>query len=717
MTRTTIVRLWIAGMSTRAISYYTGASVSTVYRWVRRWQKKAGITTGTRRHSWGRSCQYHPEDMRLLALLTLTVSTTLWLSVNTTGQLVLEKEEGMMNMNTLQVKGTMVDDVGIIVEQLVEQRFRSCHIILLSQPNPSPILNTVLRHIGDKVRNSVVVVTDGEQDLQQSIWGNTLTTCRVLIMCFNLHDNTTITDHIFSSLERAGLWKVHNTHVMMLGPRKGMETRLLQASLRVDERVRVYRRCLYCESGQPGVQFLFQWHLTWQHLDDFIQYVHLLDDPVRNLRGHIFRVVTIAYFPYIDYKRHREEPGTTVTPLDSLNVRILDTIADSLNFTYVMREDPNRSFGNIDADGNYNGMSGQLQREAADFSFSLAPTPGRLKVMDFIRFMPPDAFVVTTLRPSFLPANLALVRPFSSTVWVCVLSCVVGWGLVLWLLQALWTTLTGIRHGVTLDKALVYSWSALMENSAKQPSVNISGQMLVGWWLVFCLVVSTGFRSSLISHLTVQGRSRAPESFSDLVELETQGWGWGTETWTYDGAVLEYFSKHNHPVMKTLHNNMQVLGLREGMNKLLAGGFSFIMLKNYIMVAIQSYYTDTFGQSVVYVSKEEFSVMSCYGWGVRMGAPFFNSFINLRSRLEDAGLIEYWTESIMEDRVRSNRDKAKVDSDTSDTSQQLVIQDEKKEVVLSLSHLQGAFYLLALGVVMASLSLLGENLLGRSSEG
>lgn len=53
------------------------------------------------------------------------------------------------------------------------------------------------------------------------------------------------------------------------------------------------------------------------------------------------------------------------------------------------------------------------------------------------------------------------------------------------------------------------------------------------------------------------------------------------------------------------------------MDKVLAGGFSFIMLKNYILVKIASRYTDAYGQSLVYVSKEEFSVMSCYGWGVR----------------------------------------------------------------------------------------------------
>lgn len=38
------------------------------------------------------------------------------------------------------------------------------------------------------------------------------------------------------------------------------------------------------------------------------------------------------------------------------------------------------------------------------------------------------------------------------------------------------------------------------------------------------------------------------------------------------------------------------------------------------------------------------------------------------------------------------------------------VQDDQSEVVLSLSHLQGAFYLLALGCVAAALGLVAENL-------
>lgn len=66
------------------------------------------------------------------------------------------------------------------------------------------------------------------------------------------------------------------------------------------------------------------------------------------------------------------------------------------------------------------------------------------------------------------------------TVWVCVVASVVGWGLVLWLLQGVWFLFTRFR-GVTLTGAIEYSWSVMVENSAKEPSVNVSGQVRMNY--------------------------------------------------------------------------------------------------------------------------------------------------------------------------------------------------------------------------------------------
>ncbi|MPC16858.1 hypothetical protein E2C01_009695 [Portunus trituberculatus] len=40
--------MWVGGMSLRAIARCTGASVTTVYRWIRRWQREGHVLTRTR---------------------------------------------------------------------------------------------------------------------------------------------------------------------------------------------------------------------------------------------------------------------------------------------------------------------------------------------------------------------------------------------------------------------------------------------------------------------------------------------------------------------------------------------------------------------------------------------------------------------------------------------------------------------------------------------
>lgn len=43
--RTTIIRLWLQGLCVRDISYLTRASMTTVYRWVKRWQDNGTVMT------------------------------------------------------------------------------------------------------------------------------------------------------------------------------------------------------------------------------------------------------------------------------------------------------------------------------------------------------------------------------------------------------------------------------------------------------------------------------------------------------------------------------------------------------------------------------------------------------------------------------------------------------------------------------------------------
>ncbi|KAK3892667.1 hypothetical protein Pcinc_003460 [Petrolisthes cinctipes] len=80
--------------------------------------------------------------------------------------------------------------------------------------------------------------------------------------------------------------------------------------------------------------------------------------------------------------------------------------------------------------------------------------------------------------------------------------------------------------------------------------------VMVGSWLVYCLVIYTGFESELISHLTVnKARTRPPETVDDLVNAD--GWKWGIDALIWTGVPLEYFTRHKNPAVVEVNKHME----------------------------------------------------------------------------------------------------------------------------------------------------------------
>nr|XP_053641783.1 glutamate receptor ionotropic, delta-1-like [Cherax quadricarinatus] len=636
-----------------------------------------------------------------------------------------------------------VEKVGVMVGQVVDHHLSGCHLVLITTTSHSLITTNILRRLSEEVKSRVLVeagkVLFQDQLLQdkllQGLWGDTRTTCRGLILDITHANNT---DLILGFLEQEKLWKWAETGVVVVGGRAGVKDVLLHHSLRntlhaiylalhdltlhaiylalhISQRHRhfifrkhtdheatvrgdltIYRRCLYCNNGKAEVQ-------------NVSINAAAFSDELENLRGHRFRVVTVPYFPYMDYYLKGEERGGQICPRDSLDVRLINTFAATINFTFDIYAEPDRFFGD-ERNGSFTGMIGQLQREETDFSTIVAPTAGRLKVVEFLKAYPSDVMVITSLKPALLPAYLSIIRPFSEEVWAALLLSMMAWVMILWLLQrAWWYAADGQK--VQFINAMLYGWGALLGQPPPDPSVNLSGQMLVGWWLMFCLVISAVFSSSLIAHLTVQGKSPTLDSFQDLIKRDN--WKWGTEPWLFGGAAYEYFAKHTDPAVNRVYRGMEVLVVDEALKKVLAGRFSLIDFKNYINVVVASRYTDAFGVTPFYISNKGISVIAVFGWGLRkvsrltQGSPFYSRFIQLMSRLEDTGIISYWTEDIMAKRVRESRLASSLNLQLNQAN---ALQGDDTKVVLGLTHMQGAFYLFFVGCSVAFLTLLGEKL-------
>ncbi|XP_066949332.1 uncharacterized protein [Macrobrachium rosenbergii] len=320
------------------------------------------------------------------------------------------------------------------------------------------------------------------------------------------------------------------------------------------------------------------------------------------MMGHTIQVTSKDLFPFIEYQLNSPEPGTTVTPLDSLDVRMLNITAKMLNFTqvfaddnvsftamYVMRKPSDDEWGSY-SNGKWSGMVYRLEQNIADISTMLFWSYERKQAIDFTRIYANEPYVMVTRKPKPAPQHLALIRPFSGE------------------------------------------------------------EMFLGWWMMFTMLVLTVYKSSLTAHLSVPVTPPPIDTIQQLLKVE--GATWGMEPGY--GLGWEYFKNNDNPDVRGMFKELLVLETDEQMRRVLDGYHALFTWKYYIKTIIASNFTAALGFTPIHISREEF-IPGPTGWGVRKGAPFLNSLDRIQDRLIEAGIVDYWLRELFDTAVWKRR--------------------------------------------------------------
>ncbi|XP_045129122.1 uncharacterized protein LOC123514931 [Portunus trituberculatus] len=234
--------------------------------------------------------------------------------------------------------------------------------------------------------------------------------------------------------------------------------------------VEVFRRCLYCLAGEAAVLLVTRWRGGGGGGGGGgDSSVDLFPDEFGNLAGHQFRIVSMDWYPFLSFRRDSNASDTTVTPLDSLDFRMLTAVSSVLNFTYEMRVPWDNQWGVSQEDGNWTGTVGTLQHHGADFSMLLSWLPSRMAVVDYSRVYISEPLVIVTSKPGPLPQIFALVRPFPDVLWAAVVLASLAAGVLMWALEEAWLWACGgegardlRRRG--LSGSLLTAWRMLLED-------------------------------------------------------------------------------------------------------------------------------------------------------------------------------------------------------------------------------------------------------------
>ncbi|XP_071524005.1 probable glutamate receptor [Panulirus ornatus] len=637
------------------------------------------------------------------------------------------------------VGGVSLKKVDVIVSQVVRHHhLAGCHLVLASTTTTTDhttIFHSILRRLSSEGQALVIVELaslfsedQATQDhLLQGVWGDTRTNCRVFIL---LVDESSSTNLPFRFLESSRLWLEPEAPVVVIGGPAAVRALTHHTSLRntihmlgltlhdfkhvtspgdtwlrrgtlekaESKDVKVFRRCLYCNDGGMGIQQLLQESspsspVQWRDGDT------VFPEDFQDFKGHTFQVVTGTYFPFIDYEKSKTDGDSLLTPRDCLDVRILNAISTQLNFTFEMREPWYGKWGVPMTGGNWSGIVGTLQHHKADFSLNLTPSPARMEVITHTKIYTYDPLLIASPKPKALPRHSALLRPFTGDLWVMVIVFTSAAGVILWLLQTTWSRASG-HPGIRLVPALSYTWGVLLQETVAYSSVSISDQVFVGWWMLSCLLIDASYRSSLIAHLSAQSKFLPINSFEDI--LKRDGWSWGVIP--LRGTTFLFFNQTSDPVIQEIYKNAQIYDQLPGIKRVLAGGFSFINYKSQIDTEIAPFYQDRYGNLPLHLSATKYPILGGNAWGVRQGAPFLGQLRQMKQRLIEAGLVDFWLQDVIQIRVRKFR------ANRSETFSMMDSEVEDGQVVLGLDHLQGAFYLLLLGLALAFTTLLWETL-------
>ncbi|XP_047474685.1 glutamate receptor ionotropic, delta-1-like isoform X2 [Penaeus chinensis] len=637
-----------------------------------------------------------------------------------------DQRRATVGLRTSMDNETLGAQVGAIANQLIEDYLSECQLVMISTSQRSSLFEQIARTTA-KRQNGVGVVAleigrrEGHQpELLPMVWRDAGANCRVLFL-----DDGGDTSSILEFLEASELSRHPDVRVIFVGTSTGRVLyhrvfrntihalylsfdnnfsgqeahRLPRDDVRGGFRAngRLYQRCLYCLEGEESVRPLLEWEALAQRRPPVTPF----PDQFRDFFGHRFRVVAMRTLPWMDYEGGGGGwAGGPLTPRDSLNARMLRTMAEHSNFTYEVREPPVGRFGLYLGNGSWTGIVGALQQDVADFSTEIGLLPPRLQAMEPSFIYARDRIVIASPKPGPLPQHLAISRPFAGTVWLLVLAGVLVSDVVVWVLLRVVAWVTGAGDA-EVGGSVLYSWAVLMENPPPPPSSSSTIRVTVGFLLLYTLVINSAYRSSLIAHLTVQGFPPPINSFEDL--LEQGGWTWGSQP--LFGTFFVFFNQSSDPVVQQIYAGMEVASMDEHLAEILKKRHAFVDFKYNLRTQVAARLTDALGYTPVHLSRSEYPSYVGDIWGFRKGAPFRHHICMLQQRLIEAGLIDFWLRDVI--RAYADRHRAQKKDDSVEATERLS-QDRDGTVVLNLSHLQGAFYLLLLGHGAALLLLLLE---------
>ncbi len=404
-------------------------------------------------------------------------------------------------------------------------------------------------------------------------------------------------------------------------------------------------------------------------------------DNERNLMGRYLKVATLNFPPVVFISNQS---------IYGIEPSLMEVLASDLNFTFdYFPVSPNEMWGSVSGEGENlkaTGLLGALMKKEADVALgNLYIDYTRLSIIGFSSYykISEECFSVPATRP--YPKWTALYYPFSNEVWIATITSIFFVILTLRLV-AKWSIESSVVDAYYHDSVLCFLtvWGHLFGLQQTQEIRSMANRIFLVWWLFGALILSTGYRSGLISFMTFPFTPPPINTIEQLVASPIR-------KIIYDPLMKEILMKSDNSLQRQLGSQVITNDNLTYMFSLMdSDGWAVdANLDNLRYVVATQYPMTQAGPRVHLMSECVFSMRAALG--LQKESPLKPYFDREIQRVIEAGLVEYHRSRFAKKAATWNPTASK-----------------KKIVAFSLDSLQGAFYSFAIFGLLSTLAFVGE---------